>query len=101
MSAWWRQWPDANIAIVCGEVSGVMVLDCDTQEAVEQVEKFLPDALGVPTVLTPKGGRHYYFKFKPGLTNKVRVLAGMEMRTEGGYVLAPPSMNAKGAYRWL
>ena len=100
IKAWWKDWPDANVAIVAGVQSGVDIIDADTEEAKNSIDEFLPDSLLVPTVKTPKGW-HYYFLHKTGLTNKARVLAGCDIRTQGGYVLAPPSSNGKNAYAWL
>jgi len=83
-------------------VSGIDVLDVDTEEAYEQLsENYLPDSLETPTVKTPKG-RHLYFQHRPGLSNEVRVVPGTDLRTHGGYVIAPPSSNGDGTtYYWL
>lgn len=99
---WWSKWPDANIAVVCGQVSGVDVLDCDSQEAFDNVNEFyLSDSFQTPTVKTPKG-RHIYFKHRSGLTNQVQAVKGTDIRTFGGYVVAPPSKNGTGnAYYWF
>lgn len=99
---WWKKWPDANPAIVCGEISGIMVVDADSQTGIETVEGFLPDSIMVPTYTTPKGGRHFWFKYRAGLTNGVRVLNDTDFRTNGGIVLVPPGDNGNGkSYRWL
>lgn len=98
---WWGKWQDANIAIACGPVSGIDVLDVDTAEAYEILQDtYLSDNFVTPTVKTPKG-RHLYFRHKPGLSNSVRVVPGTDLRTQGGYVLAPPSRNGGGnGYYW-
>jgi hypothetical protein len=99
---WWTEHPDANIAIVCGAVSGIDVLDCDSQEAYDNVNEFyLSDTFQTPTSKTPNG-RHLYFKHRSGLTNKVRAIKGTDIRTHGGYVLAPPSKNGSDTpYYWF
>ena len=99
---WWGKWPNANIGLPCGPVSGVDVLDVDTEEAYENLtEFFLSDSFQTPIAKTPKG-RHLYFKHRTGLSNAVRVVAGTDLRTLGGYVIAPPSMNGGGVpYYWL
>lgn len=98
-----------NIALVCGKLSNLTVVDCDSEEAAEKVKSLLPDQIEVPIVFTPKKGcRHYYFQFTPGLLNRARYQAGIDVRTEGGYVLAPPSQTKKtpdgkcvdGEYIW-
>lgn len=99
---WWTKWPDANIAIACGPVSGVDVLDCDSQEAFDVLNDFyLGESFSTPTVKTPKG-RHLYFKHRSGLTNAVRAVKGTDIRTHGGYVIAPPSKNGENTpYYWF
>jgi hypothetical protein len=99
---WWGKWPEANIAIVCGAISGIDVLDVDTQEAYESLNDFhLPESFATPTVKTPKG-RHLYFKHRSGLANKVRAVPGTDLRTTGGYVIAPPSRNGDSTpYVWF
>jgi len=77
---WWSQWPEANVAIATGTISGIDVLDVDS-----------PFGLLYETrnVQTPKG-RHYYFKAKDqGCA--VRFRPDMDIRANGGYVIAPPS----------
>jgi hypothetical protein len=98
---WWEQWPDANPAIVCGEISDITVLDADSKDGIGVVEDFLPDSALLPVANTPGGGRHYYFKYRQGLSNRVRALKDCDVRTEGGYVVAPPGQNGKGAYSWV
>ena len=97
---WWTQWPDANIGIICGQVSGLMVVDCDTAEAVDQVSEMIPDSLPIPTASTPRGGRHFYFRHQSGLISRANVLPKIDIRTDGSYVLAPPSKNSTGFYQW-
>ncbi|MCG6536426.1 MAG: bifunctional DNA primase/polymerase, partial [Syntrophales bacterium LBB04] len=99
---WWGRWPDANIGIPCGAISEVDVLDCDSQEAYDNLNEFyLNDSFRTPTVKTPKG-RHVYFKHRPGLSNAVRAIKGTDIRTQGGYVIAPPSTNgADKSYYWF
>lgn len=101
VSEWWSKYQYANIAIICGEVSGVDVIDCDTEEAFEQFnENFIPDSVVTPIVKTPRG-YHIYFKHRPGLSNAVRALDGTDLRTNGGYVVVPPSKNSNGnGYSW-
>jgi hypothetical protein len=101
ITKWWHQKPLANIGMACGEVSGVTVTDCDTADAIKKIESFLPDNFLIPTVETPKGGRHYYFEFTTGMKNWVGVFPGVDIRTTGGQVLLPPSVKGEKKYRWL
>lgn len=102
---WWRRWPDANVAVVTGVVSGVAVLDVDPRgggEAaladLERRETALPATVGS---VTGGGGRHRWFS-PEGVRIASRVLApGLELKAEGSTVVAPPSVHATGRrYAW-
>jgi len=92
IAAWSRDLGDMNIAAICGKLSNLFVVDADTPEAIAKIESLLPEQYEVPSSDTPKDGhRHYYFHHAPGFENWVRCRAGIDIRTEGGYVLLPPS----------
>lgn len=105
---WWRRWPNANIGIATGERSGLLVLDVDTDEdadgfaslaALEGEHGPLPQTL---TVVTGGGGRHVYLKYPTGCGIRIsagKVGRGLDVRGEGGYVVAPPSRTHKGPYK--
>lgn len=98
---WWQKWPNANIAIVTGKKSNLTVVDVDSEKGRDAINEFLPDSLQIPTAKTPKGW-HYYFKYVKGSGNGVRFLHDCDVRSEGGYVIAPPSSNGhEKAYNWL
>lgn len=102
IKTWWREWPDANIALITGKLSGVIVVDIDTKEGQKNINEFLPDTFILPTTRTPSGGGHYFFKYRHGLRNKARVIEGTDIRTDGGYAIIPPSRNGNGKkYEWL
>jgi len=96
---WWNKWPDANVGIVTGGVSGLVVIDVDKKEALPKLE--LPTTL---TARTGGGGWHFYFKRPPNvkkLKNAVNLHDGVDVRADGGYVVAPPSKHASGKkYSW-
>ncbi len=104
--AWWTRWPTANIGIPTGERSGILALDVDLDkggfESLEALtgEASLPDTY---TVRTGGGGAHFYFSYPPGsnVRNSAGKLApGLDIRGEGGYVIAPPS-HTTGPYTVL
>jgi len=103
ITGWFAEWPMANIGIVTGEASGLVVLDVDPggEDSLAKLEEqhgALPD-----TVQSLTGrGRHLLFKH-PGfpIKNKVAVAPGVDVRGDGGYVVAPPSLHASGKlYAW-
>jgi hypothetical protein len=105
---WWRRKPGANIGIVTGEISGFNVVDVDSKAGRDAVNEFLPDSLTIPTVKTPKG-LHFYFEYSPGLINSTKVIRDTDIRTDGGYIIAPPSKtdywdegkHEGGPYEWM
>ncbi len=102
VEGWWQRWPTAMIGIVTGSISGVVVIDVDTEEGYDAIQRYIPDWIVTPTCQTPKGGQHLYFKCpdKP-LGNNSRVIPGCDFRGEGGYVIGPPSKNSGGkGYVW-
>ncbi len=92
ITEWWKKYPDAQVGIVTGIISGLCVVDTDDDEADKTFQELIPDSLLMPTVYTPRGGRHYYFQcLDATLTNKT-MIGGVKMdfRANGGYVVAPP-----------
>ena len=95
---WWTRWPTANIGIVTGNLSGLTVVDVDGEEG-EQIlrELHLPQTY---TVRTPRPhGFHLYYHYQAEARTGAKRLPGIDLRSEGGYVVAPPSARAGGAYR--
>lgn len=99
IEAWYRATPNANIGIVTGAISGLVVLDLDDDEAIAEAERRgLPDTLMVRT----GKGQHVYFRH-PGykITNRAGFLPGMDIRGDGGYIVGPGSLHPSGAvYAW-
>jgi hypothetical protein len=103
---WWTQAPDHGIGIVCGEASGLWVLDVDVagDKAGDETLAELTDAYGpLPEtfeVVTGSGGRHVYFAWTPGCDVRNSASGalgpGIDVRGEGGFVVAPPSLHASG-----
>lgn len=103
ISRWFEKYQDAMIAIITGKISGVCVIDCDTPEGKEEVDKLILDSPVFPVAETPRGGFHYYFMTSvESIGNNAGAIPGVDFRGEGGYIIAPPSMNGNGkAYHWL
>jgi hypothetical protein len=105
VARWWSMWPEANIGIVCGAVSGLVVLDIDGPDGEETLEALAAELGPLPETveaLTGKG-RHLYFNH-PGV--EIRPSAGvlgpaLDVRGDGGYVVGPPSLHYTGRrYEW-
>lgn len=106
---WWTRWPRANVAIRTGAESGVVVVDVDPRHGGSRsLSALLADSGPLPdgpVVATGGGGVHAFFAH-PG--NPVRndagrrLGAGLDVRGDGGYVIAPPSVHIAGRpYEWL
>jgi len=100
---WFSKHPDAMIGIVTGEISGILVIDCDTPEGYEAIQKHLPEGLLFPIARTPRGGWHLWFIYPVGsrITIGTGIMPGVDYRGEGGFIIAPPSVNGNGkGYTW-
>lgn len=91
ITAWWQQWPDANIGIVCGAVSGITVVDVDGEKG-RVSARGLTRALPPTRVVKTPHGHHLYYAYTPDLHTGAGFLDGLDVRNDGGYVVAPPSM---------
>lgn len=103
---WWERWPKANLAVVTGEISGIVVVDIDPKnggtKSLVRMEKrhgSLPET--VETV-TGGGGRHIYFAHpEREVRNRAGLAPGIDMRGDGGCIIVPPSVHPSGKrYRW-
>lgn len=108
ITAWFRKWPQANIGVATGAGSKVYVLDVDLKtDGIASFERLKAD-LELPPTLTARsgsGGYHYYFRhpLKAEIGNSTSKLGpGLDIRGDGGFVVAPPSMHACGQrYEWV
>jgi hypothetical protein len=102
--AWWRRWPLANIGIVTGQASGLVVIDVDPRhgghlnwEELQHSQEPLPLS---PQVLTGGGGTHDYYHTTEALSS-IDLAHGIQFQAEGRLVVAPPSLHASGkVYSW-
>jgi hypothetical protein len=87
--AYWSRCPDANIAVICGEISGLIVADADPKNGAQWE--------GVTSSIaatTPHGGKHFYYRYDkriPSMKPKEQMI-GWDMQSDGTYVLASPSI---------
>jgi hypothetical protein len=114
---WWGRHPDNNIGVACGSVSAIWVLDVDGDQGREAlatleeqhgqlpptVEVVTPGKINKKTGVHTGRGLHLYFNYPLGqdIRNAQNRDDGLEVRGNGGYVLAPPSAHPDGGnYRW-
>ena len=103
---WWGKWPDANVAIVTGADSDLLVIDVDQAhggpDSLEALLKRLDRLPDHPIAQTGGGGTHRVFQH-PGcrVPSRQAVAEGIDIRADGAYIIAPPSRHASGnAYEW-
>lgn len=105
IKSWWRKWPQANVSIVTGQKSGLLVLDIDPRNGGNESLKRLPGNLPLtPSTSTGGGGEHYFLKH-PGdgfkIPAKLPGYTGIDFKGDGGYIVAPPSGHISGQkYSW-
>jgi len=109
VEAWWRRWPEANIAVPTGFTSGVDVVDIDVHASGDGYRSFeTAQARDLATgwawlVRTPSGGMHAYFlRTTPDEQRCWQApTRHIDFRGDGGYIVVPPSRTAEGIYRVL
>ena len=88
--------PGVGIALITGQLSNLLVVDIDTDTTLERIKPFVK-GIKTPTIRTPSGGWHIYFQYRDGLNTTAGLDDdGLDVRAEGGYVVAPPSQYPNG-----
>jgi hypothetical protein len=99
----WLRLPTQNYAIVCGEISNLVVFDVDTKNGGDPTPYL---NRGMFEVRTPSGGYHFYTTYDPVLaTTKHKradhqgILKAVDVQSNGSLVFAPPTLFASlGGY---
>ena len=97
---WWTRWPGANVGLATG--SGLLALDVDPRHSGDASLAALQALPATREALTGGGGRHLFFRAAGAVRCSAgRLGPGLDVRCEGGYIVAPPSVHPSGAfYRW-
>jgi putative DNA primase/helicase len=100
VSEWYCEWPAANVAIACGSVSEIVVVDSDGEVGVAELER-----RGYPVTWTARSGSgwlHVYLEHPGHRVGNWKIPGIGELRADGGYIVAPPSRHRSGGrYEWL
>src|SRR3990167_4403525 len=100
---WWMNNPTANIGIATGQASGIVVVDVDVKKkaqgkkSISWIKGLVPKTL---TVTTPSGGWHLYYQHEKPLKGRLGFLPGIDIKADGGYVVAPGSVIDGKFYRY-
>ncbi len=96
-----RQWFDwdtrYNIGIVTGQISGIVVVDFDDKERAREFFKRNKDIVTV--IVETRRGAHFYFSHSG--TQISNSTGSFDVRGDGGYVVAPPSVVQGHEYRFV
>lgn len=108
--AWWKKWPSASVGVATGSISNLLVIDedLDEEKGVDGIQSMtawesehgeLPETV---RAITGRGGAHRYYHYTgKDYKNRTGIIEGVDVRGEGGYVIAPPSIHPNGAsYEW-
>lgn len=108
---WWEKHPDHNVAIACGEASGeLLVIDLDVSEekgkdglaVVREWERVHGALTTTAMARTGSGGCHILYKAGESVGNHVNQELGVDIRSDGGFIVAPPSVHPNGnRYTWV
>lgn len=109
--SWWNRYPDANIGIATGQMSGGIVaidMDVDKDTGKDGYHNFvkwcdenfliLPDSW---LSITGRGGYHLIYESTFPVPSKIGWLQDVDIRADGAYIVAPPSIHPNGThYEW-
>lgn len=122
---WWRKWPTAGIGVPTGSASGWVALDLDQREietddgglitvdgsisldqwltAEQREHPISRSRLSTLVQRTGSGGTQIIVTGAPAARNVAGWLPGVDIRSEGGYIIVPPSshhLGGIGSYQW-
>ena len=108
INRWWTQWPDANIGIATGKQSNLVVLDVDPDHGGKaSLDDLTASYSEFETLSQVTGGKgwHYFFEYPESIeaikNSAGKIGKGLDIRADGGYVVAPPSTHLSGnLYQW-
>ena len=107
--AFWARYPDSNIGIAMGEPSGgIVAIDADVDpeagkdgvDTISEWERAHGELPETACSLTGRDGYHMLYRMD-GVRNSVNADAAVDIRSTGGYIVAPPSVHPNGRrYAW-
>ena len=104
-STFQRSYNNFNIGILCGKISGIVVIDIDIKDnGLTFWNNIISKHIKIDTLIctSGSGGKHYYFKYDDRMSkwkSKNRIFyddgkkIGIDLRSDNGYIIAPPSIH--------
>ena len=105
LNEWYKKYPNANLAVITGKVSNLIVIDIDSIEGREAyIAQFgeIHDTIAQTT--GKSGGLHLFFKHPGDIDygNRAQLIKDVDVRADGGYVIISPSIHPTGVpYTWV
>jgi bifunctional DNA primase/polymerase-like protein len=101
---WWQR-ADFNIGVATGAVSGILVIDVDDVDAEAELRRLETAHVALPATVEAitARGRHLFFRWpEQDIRNSAgKIAPGIDVRGNGGYIIAPPSLHPSGRrYAW-
>lgn len=110
IAEWWDKYPDCNIGIATGAMSGgLVVIDLDIDEdkginGYETLKQWQQEHGALPDTwqtITGRGGYHLFYKDAASNKSRISLYEGVDIRADGSYIVAPPSIHPNGnRYEW-
>ncbi len=102
---WWGRWPAANVAVVTGARSGLLVVDVDGEAGERTLAELEAAHAPLPATRAQRtgAGRHLLFAHpgRPVPNSAGKLGSGVDVRGDGGFIVAAPSRHATGVlYAW-
>jgi hypothetical protein len=110
LKSWWRAWPRANVGILMGGMTSTVCIDIDGEKGRESLAQLEEEHGALPETLMQStgrvgGGEHRLFHvdqfYLDWIKNRAAIAPGIDVRAEGGLIVAAPSIHPTGAtYAW-
>ncbi len=107
IESWWTQWPTANVGVRLGQDSNLIDVECDSDEAEQQLAKLFGGEIPQTACYHGLRGKHRLFRWRGDLPGGAVVhLGAIEVRTgnggKGAQSVFPPSVHPTGPlYQWI
>lgn len=105
ITQWFTNWPDSNIGIVTGKISGINVLDIDPPKGgTTSLQSLVNESkINLNTLFsqTGSGGNHFIYSTTQVCPRRINLLPGVDIIAEDSFIVAPPSRHRSGSnYEW-
>ena len=102
---WWAKWPNANVAVNAG-AANLLIYDMDPGSSIKELNEALDGNLPKTELesKTPREGQHLFYRLEENdivPSSASKIAKHVDVRSDNGYILLPPSKTTDGAYEWV